>query len=208
MAGEIPQDVALALAFGSAAIGACGAIISQVAAGVITNKRERIKADADSRQWRADADAKRRDRQLDRKIELFSEFLSTAREVQSSELWLKGRTAPAARQSQQDAVRKLRHIAEEIGILAPELYEYADAASSTASDAVLRQMVLEMAGIDPDDEVRVEAAKVRQTRKSASIWAKLFRQATRSYISHEPITPYQDALVTHSEDLQKPLRMP
>lgn len=206
MAGEIAQEVALAPAFGSAAIGASGAVISQVVAGVITSKRERRKAEADADRWKAEADAKRRDRQLDRKIELFSEFLSTIREIETSDMWSKRKTTGTTRGSQLEAWKKLRLLAEEIGILAPELYDYADIAAATAGRAVMGQMFVDLAA-HPANKVSfvVEAWEVTEQRESLSIWARLFRKATRSYISHEPVTPYQDALVTHDEDLQKAL---
>jgi hypothetical protein len=77
MAGEIAQEVAVALALGSAAIGAGGSILSQVVAGVITSRREKKKAQADEKRWQLESDAKRRDRSLDHKIALFAKFIAS-----------------------------------------------------------------------------------------------------------------------------------
>jgi hypothetical protein len=209
MAGEIAQEVAIMLAIGSATIGASGAIVSQVVAGVITGKREQRKADAEAERWKVDADAKRRDRQMDRKIELFSEFLSTMREFSASDVWLRKEPTSEMAEGQRHLVRKLGLAAEEIGILAPELYDYAESAYKTASNAVMAHNFRKiLRGKDGQEarayvaEVSAEVTEVRQSMLT-SMW--LFRDATRSYVSHEPVTPHSEALAEHKKTIQDAL---
>ncbi|WP_050053396.1 hypothetical protein [Pseudarthrobacter siccitolerans] len=205
MAGEIAQDLAVMLAIGSATIGAGGAIISQVVAGVISGKRERRKAQADAERWRVEADAKRRDRQLDRKIDLFGELLTIIEELC---MWLMGREElidHKAELRQLKAARQLARISEEIGILEPELYEYA----KTGHDMALRALTGHWhsmrkgdLGDDSEQGVGADAPKADEVLADLSIWADLFREAAHSYVSHQPVVPYQTALMVYRLEAQ------
>lgn len=203
MAGEIAQEVAVMLALSSAAIGASGAVISQVVAGAITGKRERGKADVEADRWKAEADAKRRDRQMDRKIALFSEFLSTMREFSASDVWLREtKITSEMTEDQRQLVTKLGRAAEEIGILAPELYEYAEAAYRAADYAAIGHVLRGHLQGKGGQEAGADAAGITKLRESVSTSIWLFRNATRSYVSHEPITRHSKALAEYEKSFQ------
>lgn len=205
MAGEIAQDVAVMMAVSSAAIGASGAIIAQVVAGVITGRRERTKAEAETERWRSEAEAKRRDRQLDRKIELFTRFLSTGDVLLNPTLWqLEGDTS-ARSAKRNEASEHLRTMSQEIGILAPELYDHARSVSTSALMAVVT-FLIEESDVEQDAEkLPTSKARVDEMRKSFSLWHQAFRKVTHSYISHEAVPAHEDAIEVHKKELKEAL---
>jgi hypothetical protein len=196
MAGEIAQEVAIMLAIGSATIGASGAIVSQVVAGVITGKREQRKADAEAERWKLEADAKRRDRQLDRKIELFGKFLSTSQEL----LALQKKEGQEATEQRQNAVTKLGSMSEEIGIHAPELYLYARSTYHAALVAILTIAIGK-----PTDSEGHQEFQARRTRASLEFWTRAFRESTRLYVSHEPIQDFKAISSAHDKAVEREL---
>lgn len=191
------------LALGSAAIGASGAVLSQVVSGVVTGKREQRKATVDAERWSYEAEASRRDRHLDRKIELFRQFLSTSESMTTSTsraLW--GRESE---ESQEDAYRQLCSIAEEIGILAPELYDLAQSTAQSAAVLVLASLKkpnvrmarsaedAEEIEAEEEDEKGQRVNRMMTSSNSLAAWTDIFRAATHAYISHRPIQPQQEA---------------
>lgn len=196
MAGEIASDAALVIALGSAVIGASGAIASQVVAGFITGRREQRKADADSKRWELEAEAKRRDRQIDRKIEVLSKFLSTAEVVTGSYRFPKD-SISESHERLLGVREELHDLTEEIGILAPELYEFAQETWRRAAALIFRiyQESLYSTSRVLDEGTKAEMARdVEKIRRRLKIWSDTFREATRSYISHEPIESLESAV--------------
>jgi hypothetical protein len=180
MAGEISQDVAIALALGSAAIGAGGSIISQIVGGVITSRREQKKAEAEDRRRQVENEAKRRDRQLDRKIELLSKFLSAAERAEQTPTW--GRPLSSEElQEHDDTLVQLRVSVEEIGLLVPDLYRFAD----NIYDAV-RYMLLHMVVAESKWEEK-SSERIGNAQDYVAFLISLTRVAVRSYINHEPV---------------------
>lgn len=195
------------LALSSAAIGASGAVISQVVAGVITGKREQRKASAESERWSVEAEARRRDRQLDRKIELFGQFLSTSESMTSSTysaLWER-----ESEESQLDAYRQLRSMTEKIGILAPELYDLAKSTSESAGTLMIAGLRTPNISLSPEDsqaeeKINLEQREwVRTATKRLEAWTDIFRAATHAYVSHQPIQTHEEAAAAHAAKVQQ-----
>jgi hypothetical protein len=138
LAGEIAQEVAVALALSSAAIGAGGSVLSQIVGGVIVSRREKKKAEADERRWHIEADAKRRDRSLDHKIELFSRFLAALEGIQRAEAW----GSPVSHQdfmAHNQTLDEAQQVLEEIGLIAPDVYRHANATHRSVTTNALHE---------------------------------------------------------------------
>lgn len=201
MAGEIAQDVAVMMALSSAAIGAGGAIVSQIVAGVITGRRENKKSKTEAERWKLEADAKRRDRQFDHKIELFSKFLAIAEDMGRAGQPFVGSTQDLT-DSVKEASKQLKDLAEEIGILAPELFEIAQSTVNAASSFYFGFVshTLVSKGRTANDVAKEDSVtRLREARFSLNFWSDAFRDATRSYISHEPILSRMEAAAIHEE---------
>ena len=189
MAGEIAQEVAVALALGSAAIGAGGSILSQVVAGVITSRREKKKARADEKRWQLESDAKRRDRSLDHKIALFARFMASVQGIERAEAWGNPITH-ATFMGHSQTLDELQRVVEEIGLIAPEVHRHARAAYVS-----LNKMLIAKVRTDKDDQDATKA--VSRAEESLGFWIGLTRTAIRSYINHEPVDWPEQAIAEH-----------
>ncbi|WP_156368478.1 hypothetical protein [Arthrobacter sp. Leaf137] len=198
MAGEIAQEVAIMLALGSAAIGASGAIMSQVFGGVIASRREQKKAEADEKRWHIENNAKRRDRQLEHKTQLFTKFLSTAERIkQRSGSWGHAITEETYADARKN-LNQLRDLAEEIGLLAPEVYRHA---SMTYYRNNL--MFVTSTGFLTKEDEKWAAGSIKAAEEDASFWIWETRRAIRSYISHEPVDWPEQAIAERTAERRK-----
>ncbi|MFD0044732.1 hypothetical protein ACFVGV_06030 [Pseudarthrobacter scleromae] len=191
MAGEIAQDVAVTLTLIGAAMGAGGAIASQVIAGVITDRREQRRSREEAERWKLEADAKRRDRQLDRKIELFAQLLSETQNVLNS-TQMYGNLNQETAESLVAASWQVLAITEEIGILAPELHEYAQSVAKATGNTVKAFRLRDALPLGTKKR-RAAAHQATRAHEGLHSWADLFRQEARSYVIHGPVTPHNDA---------------
>lgn len=169
------------LALGSAAIGAGGSIVSQIVGGVITSRREQRKAVVEEERWKLEIEAKRRDRQLEYKTELFGRFLSAAEGTQRDENLGKSINYEQYME-QQVVVTQLRDWAEEIGLLVPEVYRHVKSTYKSVRIMLMQKHlmhVLEASETAPEDLSRREQEVV--------FWIRQTREAIRSYINHEPV---------------------
>lgn len=200
MAGEIAQEVAVALALGSAAIGAGGSVLSQVVGGIITGRRERRKAEADEHRWRVESDAKRRDRSLDHKIGLFSRFLATIEGIQRAESW----GSPVSHSNfmaYNQTLDEAQQVLEEIGLIAPDVYPHAKATHRSASVMLFAKS---HAGYPVGHPVFVTGA--RNAEETLQFWMIHTREAIRSYINHEPVELPEQALTELKVEQRKAVK--
>lgn len=201
MAGEIAQEVAVALALGSAAIGAGGSVLSQVVGGRITSRRERKKAEADERRWRTESDAKRRDRNLDQKIELFSRFLAALEGIQRAEAW----SSPVSHAdflAHNQTLDEAQQILEEIGLIAPEVYPHAKATHKSVTSMLFAKL---HPGFPVGHPVMVTEA--RNAEAVLGFWMANTRAAIRSYINHEPVAFPDEALAELKKENREAARV-
>jgi hypothetical protein len=188
LAGEIAQEVAVALALSSAAIGAGGSVLSQIVGGVIVSRREKKKAEADERRWHIEADAKRRDRSLDHKIELFSRFLAALEGIQRAEAW----GSPVSHQdfmAHNQTLDEAQQVLEEIGLIAPDVYRHANATHRSVTTMLFTKVHV---GYPIGHPVFVTGA--RNAEETLRFWMGQTRVAIRSYINHEPVAWPEQAL--------------
>ncbi|WP_458111194.1 hypothetical protein M1D88_12600 [Arthrobacter sp. R1-13] len=197
MAGEIAQEVAIMLALGSAAIGAGGSIISQAVGGVIASRREQKKAEADEKRWHLENDARRRDRQLEHKIELFTKFLSTVEGIERSEAWGQSMTRDAYL-GHTERLDQLRDLVEEIGLLAPEVYRHA----RTTYMRVRLMFVTKTHYVTQKDDKEAEVS-IKRAEEDVAFWIGQSRHAIRSYISHKPVEWPEQAIAERIAERKK-----
>lgn len=184
------------MALGSAAIGAGGSILSQVVGGIVTSRREKKKAEADERRWQIESDAKRRDRNLDHKIALFSKFLASMEGIQRTEDWAAPRTE-ATWDSYEQTLNDLREVVEEIGLIAPDVYRHATSTFISFSQLLFAKLD---SGYAKGDRAAVRAADTAEL--SLDFWVELTRIAIRSYISHEDVEWPEQAIAEHERELK------
>jgi hypothetical protein len=201
LAGEIAQEVAIMMTLGSAAIGASGAIIAQIVSGFITSKREARQAEADEKRWQIENDAKRRDRQLEHKTQLFTKFLSTAEGIkQRSGDWGHAITQETYADTRKN-IEQLRDLAEEIGLLAPEVYRHA-----AHSYYRINLMFLTCTGFLTKEDEAAAAESLEAAEDDANFWIWHTRRAIRAYISHEPVEWPEQAIAERAAKNRKAKR--
>ncbi|MDQ0868991.1 hypothetical protein QFZ70_001464 [Arthrobacter sp. V1I9] len=178
MAGEITQE-AILLALGGAGLGATGAVAAQIVAAVFTARRENKKALAEEARWKLENDAKRRDRNLDHKIDLFGRFLSVAESLYQDMAWGTQITDEEFH-AYQPRMQELRDKAEEIGLIAPEVFRH--------TQATLRS-IGKMLEIKTPFLWSAKTGKpsIEQAEECVAAWIRLTRGAIRSYINYEPV---------------------
>ena len=177
MAGEITQE-AIVLALGGAGIGATGAIITQIVGGIFTAKREKRKTISDRELWEHEAEAKRRDRSLDQKIEIFTEILALSADL-SNDVYFQIAISDELRATFWQQTSSLRSMAQRVSILAPELFGHAEQIVSKC-DALVAARRLEENGADPTPPYSAALKSIADAR-----------EAFRAYIDHKPIPAVQ-----------------
>jgi len=197
LAGEIAQEVAVALALGSAAIGAAGSVLSQAVGGYITGKREKRRADAEEKRWSIESDAKRRDRSLDQKVELFSRYLALIGGIERDEMW--GRpVSTEAFMAYNETLDEVQQIIEEIGLIAPELHRFVAITSKRTVGMLFSRFGEKYENGDPG-----ELAAGKRAHEDLQFWIAQTRIAFRSYINHEPVEWPEQAIAEHKAALRK-----
>ncbi|MEC5181265.1 hypothetical protein [Arthrobacter sp. CG_A4] len=193
MAGEIAQEVAVVLALGGAAIGAGGSILAQVTAGIITSRREKKKLITEDKRWQAESDAKRRDRNFDRKVALFSSFLASAQAMERAATW----GPPEAYEmlledSETQTLSEIRKVVEEIGLLAPEVHRHVQ-----STFAALIKMHAGMTRSDSQKYAPANRAAIGAAVQDVAFWLGHTRKAIGSYINHENVEWPEQAIAEH-----------
>lgn len=183
MAGEIAQEAAVVLALGGAAIGAGGSVLAQIVAGMIASRRENKKTSAEYQRWQAESDAKRRDRNFDRKVELFSSFLASAQAmVQAASLGPSEVYVAVLDDSKAQPLEGLHEAVEEIGILAPDVYQHVQ-----STYAALLKMHFRLIRVDPQRDEIANILAIDAAAKESRFWISHTRVAVRSYMNHEAV---------------------
>ncbi|MDQ0730444.1 hypothetical protein [Arthrobacter sp. B1I2] len=181
MPGEITQE-AINLALGSAGLAATGAVAAQIVAAVFTGKREKKKAEAEERRWQIESDVKRRDRNLDHKLDLFARFLSTAESVYQDMAWGTQITDDEFHEYQ-PRLQQLRELSEEIGIIAPETYKH----TNHVLTLIGRMLKIKTPFLSPPIKTRADQEAIEEAEQRVTRMIRLTRAAFRSYVSHQPL---------------------
>ncbi|MBV1778718.1 hypothetical protein KRR55_06275 [Paeniglutamicibacter sp. ABSL32-1] len=182
MAGEITQE-AIALALGGAGIGAGGAIIAQIIGGILTAKREKRKAASDRELWEFEAEAKRRDRSIDEKIEVFAAILSVSESL-ITVIHLEPIFGEQPLSTLRTKLSELQSHVQKLSILVPELFEHADGVFQRCN--VMVMITSRSHFLSDRENLHTE---INPAHHEADESIKIARAAFQAYVSHKPIPP-------------------
>ncbi len=169
--------------------------------GVITSRREQRKAAAEDERWRLEIEAKRRDRQLEYKTELFGKFLSTAEGIERTEGgWGKAITHEGL-MAKKDVIDQMRDWGEEIGLLAPELHRHAGVTAAKIQGMYVKKLLAHSETALNDARIEIQCAE-----EDVAFWIRRTREAVRAYMNHEPVVWPEEAIDEHKRAQRESVR--
>ncbi|RAM37694.1 hypothetical protein DBZ45_08830 [Arthrobacter globiformis] len=155
---------------------------AQIVAAIFTSKREAKKAIADEERWRLENEAKRRDRNLDHKTDLFVRFLAIAESLYQDMAWEGNSITDEEFHAYQPRLQELREKVEEIGLIAPEVLRHAQVTLRTIGKMLEVKTPFLSFG-----QARASKDSVREKEEWVRRWIAMTRDAMTFYINHEPV---------------------